>query len=119
VCPTSSPLWGPLLTAPVVQQAVCDVMTYMEFRPSVEITGVAVVPASASVAVGGTVQLRALAICGDGTSHDITAVADWSTADPSVATIAPDAVVTGVAQGSAAITATWSTLSGPATVTVT
>ena len=67
--------------------------------------------ATASVAVGGTVQLLALTSPGSG---PVT----WASATPAKATVSTTGVVTGVATGSSVITATANGLTSQCTVTV-
>lgn len=67
--------------------------------------------ATASVAVGGTVQLLALTSPGSG---PVT----WASATPAKATVSTNGVVTGVATGSSVITATANGLTAQCTVTV-
>ncbi|MGQ0538135.1 MAG: Ig-like domain-containing protein [Gemmatimonadaceae bacterium] len=74
-------------------------------------------PSAASVAVGGRDTLLAEVIDASGriiNGYTVT----WSSASPSIATVNPSGVVTGVAIGSAAITASAAGLSGTAVVTV-
>lgn len=66
---------------------------------------------TASVAVGGTVQLLALTSPGSG---PVT----WASATPAKATVSTTGVVTGVATGSSVITATANGLTASCTVTV-
>lgn len=66
---------------------------------------------TASVAVGGTVQLLALTSPGSG---PVT----WASATPAKATVSTTGVVTGVATGSSVITATANGLTAQCTVTV-
>lgn len=78
-----------------------------------KIKSVSVSPSSASVAVGGTVQLTA-------TSRPSAAVTfAWATSNASVATVSQTGLVSGVAAGTATISASASGKTGSATVTVT
>ncbi len=81
------------------------------------LTGVAVSPSTATTGIGGTIVLTATANYSDGSSVDVTASALWSTGDSTIATVA-SGVVKGVAVGTAKITATFSTASGSASITV-
>jgi uncharacterized protein YjdB len=79
---------------------------------------VAVTPGSASIAVGATVNLDAVAR--DASARILTGRAvTWATSNPAVATVSSTGLVTGVAGGAATITATSEGKSGTATVTVT
>ncbi|HEX8274364.1 MAG TPA: Ig-like domain-containing protein, partial [Longimicrobiaceae bacterium] len=78
---------------------------------------VSVSPGSASLAVGGTVDLSAVARDGAGRILTGRAVA-WASSNPAVATVSATGLVTGVAGGTATITATSEGKSGTAAVTV-
>ena len=67
---------------------------------------------TASIAVGGTVRLKAITSPGTGT-------VTWASATEAKATVSSDGVVTGVAAGSSVITATCNGLTASCTVTVT
>ena len=86
------------------------------FVPDVPVS-VRVSPSSGSVTVGGTLSLSAQAFDAKG-----RVVADarfsWSSRDESVATVNASGLVTGVAEGTATITASTGGVSGSATVSV-
>src|SRR6266513_665473 len=82
------------------------------------VTSVAISPASASVVAGATVNLQATVNDQNGNGMAGQAVA-WSTSNSAAATVNSNGVVTGVAAGSATITATSSGKAGTATITVT
>jgi hypothetical protein len=63
-----------------------------------------VVPRLATVGVGGTTAFRAFAALSDGTFEDVTASSVWTTSNPAAATTT-GGVVTGVADGGAALSA--------------
>ncbi len=69
--------------------------------PFVPVSSVSVTPTTASIAVSATRQLSASALP-SGASQDVT----WSSSAPSIATVNSTGLVTGVAAGSAVITAT-------------
>ena len=77
-----------------------------------EVTAIALNTATASVAVSGQVQLRAITSPGQGT-------VTWTSATTGKATVDNNGVVTGVATGSSVITATCNGLTAACTVTVT
>lgn len=81
------------------------------------IASVSVAPATATVSIGGTQTLTATARDAAGTAIT-SATFTWSTADATIATVSASGVVTGVAPGVVVITATSSTFSGTATITV-
>jgi len=84
----------------------------------VPVASVSVTPATPSVQVGQNVQLTATPRDANGTA--LTGrVVTWATSDAAVATVNGSGRVTGVAAGSATITATSEGQSGTATVTVT
>jgi WD40 repeat protein len=86
--------------------------------PVTPVVSVDVTPASASVLVGGTVQLTATAQDAEGeplSGRTFT----WATDAPAVATVSAAGLVTGMGEGAATITATSEGKSGSASVTVT
>jgi plastocyanin len=86
-------------------------------------TSVSVVPGAPSVAVGATAQLLANPLDQNGQPMSGLPAATWTTSDATRATVSGTGVVTGVAAGSATITASITsggvTRTGSATVTVT
>jgi hypothetical protein len=82
------------------------------------VASVVVTPAAASVGVGGTVALTATTLDHAGAALSGRLVI-WSTSAPGVASVSGEGVVTGVAAGSAAVTATSEGQSASAVVTVT
>ncbi|MEW5930466.1 MAG: lamin tail domain-containing protein [Gemmatimonadota bacterium] len=81
------------------------------------VASVAVTPASATVAVGGTVQLAASAADAGGATVSTTYT--WTSAGPAVATVDASGLVLGVAAGSTVVRATAPNgVYGEATVTV-
>ncbi|MEZ4358591.1 MAG: Ig-like domain-containing protein [Kofleriaceae bacterium] len=87
------------------------------------LTTLAVTPATASIAVGGTVQYTAMGTYSDGATRDVTATATWASSAPAVATISNGAgtrgLATGVAGGSTTISASLDGRVASATLTVT
>jgi uncharacterized protein YjdB len=82
------------------------------------IASVTVSPSTASVAAGGGVQLTATAK--DSHGNPVTGQTfTWSSSTTGVASVAPSGYVTGVATGSATITATTGGQSGTSAITVT
>ena len=86
--------------------------------PPEPVASVEVVPASASVQVGGTVQFSAIVRDAGRNALSGRAVA-WSTSDERIASVSPGGLVTGRAEGPVTITATSEGKSGSASVTVT
>ncbi len=83
-------------------------------------TGIVVAPATASIPAGATEAFTATAEYADGTTQDVTADVTWTSSDTEVATM-DDETATGVAPGTATITAAHaaSGMSGTAALTVT
>ena len=80
----------------------------------------AVNPLTASVAETGTVQFQALGTYNDGSQQDFSGAANWTSSDPTVASISNTGLATASAAnpGTVTITATYSGLSAKATLTV-
>jgi len=85
---------------------------------NVPVASVTVSPAAASVTVGATTQLTATPKDANGTALSGRAVT-WATSNAAVATVSASGLVTGVAAGSATITATSEGKSGTSAMTVT
>ncbi len=84
----------------------------------VPVASVSVSPAAPSIRIGGTVQLSATTK--DSAGNVLTGrVVTWASSAPAVATISASGLVTGVAAGSATLTATSEGKNGTATVAVT
>jgi uncharacterized protein YjdB len=84
----------------------------------VPVGSVVVAPATRSVVAGTTTTLTATVRDANGTLVTNRPVA-WSTSDPLIATVSSTGVVTGVAPGSATVTATSEGKSGSSAITVT
>ena len=85
---------------------------------SATLSAIAVTPGPLRLAVGGAGQLVVTAINTDGTSAAITAGLTFSSDDSAVAAVSSSGVVTGLAEGSATITAAASGLTANVSVTV-
>lgn len=83
------------------------------------LTAIAVTPVNPSVPVNTVQQLTATGSYTDGSSADLTSLVTWTSSAVSKANVDASGVVTGVAAGSASITATLNSVSGSTTVTVT
>jgi len=70
--------------------------------PVTQVTGVAVAPATLSVAIGSTSQLTATCSPSTATNKNVT----WTSSNNSIATVSSAGIVTGVTTGNVAITAT-------------
>ncbi|TMC55083.1 MAG: hypothetical protein E6J20_01180 [Chloroflexi bacterium] len=84
---------------------------------SVPVASVVVAPSIANILVGNTVQLTATTQDAAGTVLAGRAIT-WSSSNPSVATVSPTGLTTGVAAGTATITATSEGKNASAAVTV-
>ena len=82
-------------------------------NPAAGLNSITVTPSSASIQVGGTVQLTATA------DPPRTTRFRWATSDQAVASVSPSGLVTGVAAGAATITASAGGKVGSSTITVT
>ncbi len=86
------------------------------------LTAIAIMPTDLSVPIGLAQQLTAQASYSDGTTADVTDFASWTTSDATIVTVRDAAgtkgLITGVAIGSAQITATLDDQSSSAQVTV-
>src|SRR6218665_3848667 len=83
-----------------------------------KVTSIAITHSPAGVAVGSTQQLKAIVGPADAANQEVS----WSSSDPSKAAVDANGLATGVAEGTATITATakdGSGVTGTATVTVT
>ena len=104
------------ITATIGEQQVSSVLTV---TPAV-LQSIAIDPPTSSVAAGLTSQLRATGSYNDGTTADLSGQVTWGVADPTVATVSPLGLATGVAIGTTQITAAFGeVVSPPATFTVT
>ncbi len=81
------------------------------------VASVTVEPSSATLDVGGTVDLQAIVRAGDGTVLTDRPV-NWSSSNTLVASVSSTGRVTALSPGSATITATSEGVSGSATITV-
>lgn len=82
------------------------------------LTALSVTPTSASFAKGGTRQFIAMGAYSDGTSKDETNTVTWTSSAPTIATVGTTGIATGMAAGSATLTATSGTKTAQATVTI-
>jgi uncharacterized protein YjdB len=76
-------------------------------------------PASASIASGTTQQYAVNVIYSDGSVQPVTAGLSWLSSSPSVAGIDSNGLATGLASGQATITASYESMTGTASLTVT
>ena len=83
------------------------------------LVSIVVAPGNASVAAGNTQQFAATGTYSDGSTQNLTGTAAWSSSAPGVATITPGGLATGVKTGQSSLSATMSSITGSATLTVT
>jgi trimeric autotransporter adhesin len=83
------------------------------------LTLVKVSPASASLALGTTLQLTATGTFTDGSTQNLTNSATWNSSNTNAASVSSSGLVTSNALGSATISAAYSGVSGGASLTVT
>jgi hypothetical protein len=102
--------------AGAVALGLCAVACDSSTEPPPAVTAVEVTPPNPTVATGGTVQLSAVTRAGTEilTGRTVT----WDSDDDATATVSPSGLVTGVAEGTAQITATSEGVTGTTTVTV-
>ena len=87
--------------------------------PSRTLKSMGVTPTNPSLAINSTLHLIATGTYSDSSTGDFTSSATWTSSDSTIATVSSAGVVTGVAPGTAKITATSSGVSGSTDVTVT
>jgi hypothetical protein len=83
------------------------------------LSSISVTPATASLAAGASQQFTATGNYSDGSTANLTSSVTWTSSDPSVSTINAAGLATGIAAGSATITATLNSVTGTASLTVT
>ena len=79
---------------------------------------VLVLPTDASLHIGDTLQLSASASDSTGVSTDVTALADWQSSNPAIATVNNAGLVTALQQGGVAISGVFSGIASSADVMV-
>jgi RHS repeat-associated protein len=81
------------------------------------VTAIEVIPTSAGLSLGQSLQAQAVATLSDGTSRDVTATAIWATTRQQVATVT-QGLITGIGSGRAVISASVGGKAGTCTVEV-
>ena len=88
-----------------------------------EVDSLAITPAQAALTVGQTVQFTATGTYGHGThpasQDNVTTQVTWTSSSPSVATVNPSGLATGVSAGTATITASMKGFTGLVSATAT
>jgi uncharacterized protein YjdB len=83
------------------------------------LVSIGVTPANATLSVGGTLQYVAIGLYSDGSTVDLSAAANWTTSDASVASFgAMPGLVTGNQSGSVTVSAQYLANSGTTGLTV-
>jgi uncharacterized protein YjdB len=87
------------------------------------VTSIALAPTAVTIDVGGTTQFTALAGYSDGSSKNVTALATWTSTDPTIASIQSTGqtnpgLATGVAPGNVNITASYGGVNAVTTLNV-
>lgn len=108
-------IFNQALSAQQVQQ-IYNAFSAGMCKPTLQ--SIALTPASPSVAVGLTQQFDAAGSYSDGSTHDLTTSATWSSSNPTVATVNGSGLATTVAIGSATLTAAFGAESGTANLSV-
>ncbi len=81
---------------------------------------IAITPATVQIASGTATQLKATGTFIDGTTEDMTALVDWSSSAPPVATVGyQTGIVSGLSAGSSTLTAALGSVTSTAQITVT
>lgn len=89
------------------------------FAAVVTLSRIELTPANATVPKGMQVQLVATGLYSDGTREELSAQATWSSSDVTVATVDASGLVSGVAEGTATMTALLNGVRGQLAVMVT
>lgn len=83
------------------------------------VTSISIAPGNPSISSGSTQQLTATATFSDNSMQNVTNSAAWSTSNSATATVSASGLTAGLAQGTATISATYGSVSGNDSVTVT
>jgi uncharacterized protein YjdB len=83
------------------------------------LTNVVVTPVTTVVGINGNVQFTATGIFSDNSTQDLTSQAVWSSSNASFALIDAGGLASGLSAGTTTITASYGSVSGSATLTVT
>jgi uncharacterized protein YjdB len=105
----------PVLVSLAIIVAACDSPTGpgITLKPA----RLTLVPSATTIVAGGKVQLHFTASDENGSATTPSRII-WATSDPRVASVAPDGLVTGLANGTSQITALWGGVLAQSTVTV-
>lgn len=113
-----------LLLGATVMVASCGSSSSTQSHNPPTLNSISVTPATPSIAAGATEQFVATGNYSDGSTQDLTGTSNWSSSASGTATVQSSGqshpgLATGIAQGTATITAQVTGISGSATLTVT
>jgi len=83
-----------------------------------EISGLKIVPSTATLTAGAAIQFTAMMLFNDNTEMNATSSVTWSSADPAIATAGPTGVCKGIKPGATTISASLSGFTANAVVSV-
>ena len=93
--------------------------TGLTVTTGVTLVSIAVTPVNPTISVGSPQQFAATGTYSDGSHQDLTSSATWNSTSPGVATINSAGLATAVGVGSTTIQATFGSINGSTTLTVT
>ncbi|KZE44081.1 peptidase S8 [Brevibacillus parabrevis] len=93
-------------------------LTITVSAPAISLSSISLSPAQTTLAEGQIQRVYATAYYTDGSSKDINSVASFSSSSPSVAQVSSQGIVTGIAPGTATISASYNGKSASAQITV-
>jgi trimeric autotransporter adhesin len=85
---------------------------------SATLSGLSVLPTTATLAPGASVSLTATGTYSDGSTQNLTSSVTWSSSNTSDVSVSPAGVATGLTSGSATISASTGSFTAAATITV-
>ncbi|MGO9452235.1 MAG: beta strand repeat-containing protein [Candidatus Binataceae bacterium] len=86
---------------------------------SAVLNSITITPVNPSVAIGTTQQLTATGVYSDGSTADLTNLASWTSSNTAIATVDSTGLLTGIAEGTATISAQFDGITGTTDATVT
>jgi hypothetical protein len=113
-----------LILALIAMLAGCSGSSNKPLTPGASLTSVVIAPAAPSLAIGSTRQFTATANYSDSSAKDVTTSAAWSSSDATIASVqstgqAAPGLATGMASGTATVSASFNGMMGSTTLTVT
>jgi trimeric autotransporter adhesin len=108
-----------IVSAPVAGKILLAISCLAVGRSSAQtLQSVGVSPSSAAVPIASNQQFTATGVYSDGSTHDLTVTATWSTSNGNIATISRSGLATGKSAGVVTISATVSGIKGAASLTI-